>query len=138
MIYEGMTVEELRELLLQQGYQARIGEDTSGSPKVESAASGLKFNVLFHGAEKPENRADSLSFICWLSYPGTKERALDLANTWNMHKRFAVVSVDDDDDLCFCWDVIVGGGVSDENMRQVIDRWADLVGKFLNHARSYG
>ena len=130
-----MTAEEFRELLLEEGYAARIDETTSGESFVRSAASGLKFRVLFYGANKPEDRATSVSFFCALRFDGPRERALDLANTWNQRKRFAALSVDDDDDLGFEWDVPVGG-VSDGNMRQVIDRWADLLGEFVNHVRS--
>lgn len=136
MIYDGVSAEEFRELLLERGYRALIDTESSGSQKVFSAASGLKFVMYFYEAEKPEDRATSVGFICTLTHSETREQALDLANTWNKRMRFAALSVNDDDDFVFSWDVAVKGGVSDENLRLAIDRWAGQLGELMNHLNS--
>ncbi len=112
--------------IMSYGYQAELGKDSSGDPRIESSASGMSFEILFYGC----TNGAACRFIqfskCWDregSFP------LETVNTWNRKKNFGRASVDDEGDPCFDMTVnLDGGGVADDNLKDTLQRWDRALG----------
>lgn len=113
--------------MMRSGYQAMIGKDNQGDPKIDSAASGYKFGVYFYGCEA--NKAcDSLQL--YASFDADPARDAAFANKWNETKRFTQMAIDKDGDVRLTYDVATIGGLTRKNFGDVLDWWTSMLGTF--------
>lgn len=113
--------------LQEAGYKALLSKsDTSGNPKVESAASGYTYAIYFYECEDAKKCA-SLQFLVTFEDDGANTP--ELANRWNNNKRFLQMSVNDDKSLALSYDVSTLGGLNQKNFADVIDWWAVMLGE---------
>lgn len=109
------------------GYKAVLGKsDTTGNPKIDSAANGYNYSIYFYECEEGKKCA-SLQFLVTFEDDGAN--TLDLANRWNNNKRFLQMSVNDDKSLALSYDVTTLGGLNQTNFADVIDWWAMMLGE---------
>lgn len=109
------------------GYKAALGKSKmTGNPMIESAASGYNFTIFFYECEQAKN-CGSLQFQ--LSFENDGSNTPELANKWNKDKRFAQMSVWDDQSLALAYDVTTVGGLNQKNFADVIDWWAVMLGE---------
>ncbi|MDE2596015.1 MAG: YbjN domain-containing protein [Sphingomonadales bacterium] len=109
-----------------QGYRAMLGKsDSTGNPKIESAANGYNYSVLFYGCEKGEN-CTSLGFM--ITFEKDPTNTAQLANEWNKANRFSQMALNDDGTLSLSYDISTVGGLSQPNFADVVDWWQVILG----------
>lgn len=116
--------------MMRAGYQALIEKDDLGDPKINSAANGYNFQVLFYGCEE-HTACDSLQFH--IAFTPDPRRDDGYANEWNGRKRFSQMSVDKDGSPRITYDVATIGGLTQRNFSDVLDWWTSMLaeaGKF--------
>lgn len=111
-----------------QGFKAVLGKsDSTGNPKITSAASGYNYTIFFYGCEKGAD-CTSLGFSVTFEDDGTNSAAL--ANAWNKDKRFSAMSFDESDkSLMLTYDVTTIGGLNQVNFADVVDWWQTMLGQ---------
>lgn len=108
------------------GYKAKLQIDNEGDPLIESAAAGYNFDTLFYGCVETKS-CDSLQFrVTFVKEP---ENTLELANKWNVRRRFSQMSVTDDGRLVVSWDVDTVGGLNSKNFADVLATWESILGE---------
>lgn len=109
------------------GYKAALGQsETSGNPKIDSAASGYDFTIYFYDCAAPKG-CGSLGFTVVFEDDGTN--TAKLANAWNKDNRFSQMAVNDNGTLAFTYDVTTVGGLNQANFADVVDWWQVMLGK---------
>jgi hypothetical protein len=85
-ISAGLVADELREL----GYSAKIDQDDSGDPRVNTKVDGYNWSVYFYecGSGALEART-CVSFQFYSGYTVAKTFPLQTINKWNTDKRYA-------------------------------------------------
>lgn len=111
-----------------QGFKAALGRsDSTGNPKITSAAAGYDYTIFFYGCEKGAN-CNSLGFSVTFSDDGTNSVAL--ANEWNKDKRFSTMSFDESDkSLMMTYDLTTVGGLTQVNFADAVDWWQAMLGQ---------
>lgn len=108
------------------GYKAKLQIDTEGDPLIESAAAGYNFDTLFYGCVETK-ACDSLQFrVTFVKEP---ENTFELANKWNVRRRFSQMSVSEDGRLLVNWDVATIGGLNKKNFADVLATWESILGQ---------
>jgi len=116
--------------MMRAGYQALVEQDDLGDPKINSAANGYKFQVLFYGCEA-HKACDSIQFYVGFTPDPVRDAAY--ANEWNARKRFSQMSVDKEGGPRVTYDLATIGGLTQKNFADVLDWWTTLLaetGKF--------
>jgi hypothetical protein len=109
------------------GYKAVLGKnDNNGNPKIDSAASGYSYTLYFNNCEKNAACAD-LQFL--VSFTDDGANTVELANKWNLDKRFLQASVDDKKTFYAAYDVTTVGGLTQKNFADVVDWWSQMLGE---------
>jgi len=128
-IYEGITVEEMRDLLSEEGYRAKL-DQAGDKPVLRSSTGGTKFSVRFYGLSSTSNKATSITFVAYFTTDMKGTRALDAVNKWNDSKRFARAIIDSDGDLVVDADVLLGKGITRAQMLATLEFWCSLLDTF--------
>lgn len=116
-----------------EGYQAKLGKDSGGDPKITSGASGSSFDIYFYGCEKNKS-CTSIQFASGYNTDDDKGPGLGKINEWNSKKRFAAASLDDENDPWLRMDVFTGpAGISPQVFKDNIDMWASQMADFEKH-----
>ena len=109
-----------------QGYRAQLGKsDVTGNPKIDSAANGYNYAILFYGCDKNVN-CTSLGFL--ITFEKDETNTAQLANDWNKENRFSQMAVNDNGTLALSYDVSTVGGLSQVNFADVVDWWQAILG----------
>jgi hypothetical protein len=103
------------------GYQAKLDKDKNSDPMISSAASGYNYDIWFYGCDK-NKECDSLQFQ--ISFLKDETNTVDLANVWNMAKRFGQANIDDKGRFLVSFDVTTIGGLTPKNFEDVIAWWS--------------
>ena len=118
-------------VLQDMGYRATLGKDKLGDPKIDSAASGSKFGILFYNCEK---NVDCRSIQFFSGFDMENGSTLELMNEWNANKRFSKAYLDEEKDPYLELDLNLDfGGVSEESFRDTVETWEQLVAQFKDH-----
>lgn len=116
-----------------EGYQAKLGKDSQGDPKVTSGASGSSFDIYFYGCEDNKS-CSSLQFASGYNTDDGKGPELAKVNDWNVKKRFAAASLDDESDPWLRMDLFTGSsGISRQVFKDNLDMWASQMADFEKH-----
>ena len=108
------------------GLKAKLQLDNQGDPLIESAASGYNFDTYFYGCVETKG-CDSLQFrVTFIKEP---ENTVELANKWNVGKRFAQMYVASEGQLVVNFDVTTVGGLNKKNFADVIGTWESVLGE---------
>ncbi|MEP6785411.1 MAG: YbjN domain-containing protein [Sphingomonadales bacterium] len=112
------------------GYKAVLSKDSSGDPRVESAASGSKFVVTFYGCTKNVACKTVTFYAGWSGGKATQ----DQINEWNMNRRFSRAYIDKDGDPVIEFDVdLDDGGMSQALFVDNLQFWESAMGGFKKH-----
>lgn len=125
----GVTAEEVAQALRDKGYRADVTRDSTGDPKVESAADGSKFDIWFYGCK--DGRCAALQFAA--AFDLKDGMTLADINTWNRKNRFGKGHLDDDMDPYLHYDVDFEVGATTEAIGNAIEVWAVVLPSFKNH-----
>lgn len=126
----GLTPEECQSILQEAGYKAKL-EQGQTSKFVKSAINGVNFSVHFYWVDSATNRARSIQFIAYFKTSMPKEKAIQVANKWNGTKRYAKVSVDQDNDFQIDVDFDLAEGVVAEQVGHMVEHWGALLAQFI-------
>jgi hypothetical protein len=133
---QGWTVSDVRDLLQDEGYAAKIDKTDNGDPVVRSAASGWKFNIYLKGVHG-DGRASSLYFWAGMQTDRKRSQMLDIVNDWNGKWRYTKTWVDEEDDLILEMDVVVAHGVTPRALAYSVERWSEGIGEISTHLAAY-
>lgn len=114
------------------GLTAKLSTDSQGDPSIEGEADGYKYDVFFYGCEGGK-QCDSLQFQ--ISFSAGPDNTLELANKWNIGKRFLQAGVRANGVLAFSYDLTTVGGVHADNFDDVLVWWSvmlDELAKFFD------
>lgn len=112
------------------GYKAILSKDSSGDPRIESAASGAKFIVTFYGCTKNVACKTITFYAGWSGGKSTLEQI----NEWNKARRFSRAYKDKDGDPVIELDVdLDDGGMSQALFIDNVQFWESAIGGFKKH-----
>ena len=112
------------------GYKATLEKDSTGDPRIKSAASGSNFVVTFYGCTANKNCKTVTFYAGW---SGTKAN-IELMNDWNKAKRFSRAYIDKDGDPVMEFDVdLDDGGMSQALFNDNVEFWEAAMGGFKKH-----
>jgi Putative bacterial sensory transduction regulator len=79
----GITMDEMAQLMIQRGWPAKIGKDSSGTATISSRVNGVNFDMYFY--ECTRGRCTDIQFAAgWSNAKVTP----DQIDQWNATKRF--------------------------------------------------
>ena len=126
----GITAEEVAAVMQSKGYQASLGKDADGDPRITSSADGGKFYVYFYGCHNGP-RCNAIQFEAAFALPGHFTYAK--INDWNRHNRFGRAYLDDEMDPYVEMDLDVEHGFLTEGLANNLDTWAAVLPRFKKH-----
>ena len=120
-----VTVEGFASLLQDQGYRA---EPTQGryQPLIYTGMAGRRVAIGFYDCR--EGACGSVEYR--LVFTKDDEFTLDLANAWNIRKRYAKAHVAEDGSLILQADFDLASGVTAAGLRASVQRFQQMVGLF--------
>ena len=126
-VYTRLTGEEMQEILQDLGYRAQLEVDNVGDPLISSTASGYKFRVLFYDCENGKG-CNSIQF--WAGFDTDEPGDIAEMNQWNAEKRFGKAYIDDENDPIIEMHYNIAGGVTRDNIEDILEWWEIVVGEF--------
>lgn len=131
-VYTRVTAFEIAEILQGAGYRAEMTTDSQGDPLIQSTTEGSTFAIYFYDCSDTAVRScKSIQFA--IGFDMAQGTTTAHVNDWNRRNRFAKVYLDDENDPWLEFDVNIEGGVTQANLRVILDLWAHLVADFKNH-----
>lgn len=127
-----VTGEELAGLMRSFGYNAEVSSDPVGNPQISSTLGDSKFIVRFNECDAATPRKCA-TIRLYSGYLASKKTKLDLINRWNRDNPAATAFLDKDGDPCIQADIPLTGGVSAENLKDRLARWAQSKSAFEKH-----
>lgn len=107
------------------GYKAELKTDKGGDPMITSAADGSAFSIYFYDC-KDHAACGSIQFRAW--YDKDDANSAQLANEWNLTKRFGQMAFDPKDGtLMLNHDVSMVGGLNRPNFGDVFEWWTSIL-----------
>jgi hypothetical protein len=103
----GVTVQEVRTWLIDNGYKAQVETASDGDQHILSGADGLRFSIFFYDCSK--GRCAGVQFYLGFD-KGPNTPGIEEVNAWNRDKRFLKAYLDRDGDLAFEYDANVAPG----------------------------
>ena len=110
------------------GYRASLTTDSAGDPMIQSALDGTDFVIQFFGCT--DNR-DCKYLVFRVGFLGGA--TLEQMNAWNVDQLAGTAYLDSDGDPGLDYFVSLEGGVSRENLLDVIDWWRVAMTRFKQH-----
>lgn len=120
---EGMV-----EVLNGAGYDATLGADDLGDPKIVTEMGGWSTSIIFYDCDADtHDGCESVQFLTGLDRenPMGAEDALAISQRF----RFLAVSLDEEGDPFLHWDVITGEGIPAQTFLDAIGRFGETVGE---------
>ena len=113
-----------------EGFQAKLGKDAEGDPKITSASSGSSYDIYFYGCEANKS-CTSIQFASGYNTPDGKGPSPARINEWNSKKRLAAASLDDEADPWLRMDVFMSAaGISTQVFRDNVEMWNSQMAEF--------
>jgi Putative bacterial sensory transduction regulator len=131
-LIEALGVDELADVFKAAGYRVTPAEQ-NGMVQLMSASQGVGFAVRFGNPGNEPGTFLDFTLSCALQVQG--ELPAEIIASWNRTKRFARLW-EQGQFLVLEMDVVVAGGVSDRNLRSLIELWDSLIREFLLHLRN--
>lgn len=118
--------EAIRLMIMDFGLPARLVDDGTGDPLIESRIDGTSFQVYFYGCEKTCT-AIQLSAGFDLDDPMPQP----MANRWNREKRFGKVWLDETGDPFVEMDIgLAADGIGRKNFDDALEIWRIVLSDF--------
>ncbi len=112
------------------GYKAQLDKDSTGDPRITSAATGSRFVINFYGCT---NNVQCKTLTFYAGWTGTKATVGDM-NEWNKTKRFSRGYIDKDGDPVMEFDLdLDDGGMSTALFQDNVEFWEASMGAFKKH-----
>lgn len=127
----GVPMETVARILRDKGYQATLGVDDEGDPKITSSAEGVEFEVLCYPNNTRANLCASIQFSTVFNLAdGTSYARI---NEWNRGRRYGQAWVDEEMDPFLDMSIELERGASTELIEENLIIWAELMEKWKEH-----
>jgi hypothetical protein len=113
------------------GYRASLESDSTGDPRIQSAASGSPFRIWFYGCDSNHSNCDGLNFTAGFNLE--KGATLAIVNAWNSEQLLGYANLDDESDPFISFFVVTAGGISREAFTTTVERWDSAMSRFKQH-----
>jgi hypothetical protein len=114
------------------GYEAELGEDSEGDPKVRTTLSGLNVNILFYGCNDRGASCRSLQLV--VAFARDEPLTLQRVNDWNARERWGTMSLDEEGDPNVTFDIATEpNGIDYETFESILSRWETVVANLKEH-----
>ena len=124
----GLTIEELRAWLENEGYAVKVVTGESGKPHILTQTQGSPLNI-FLGDCKGE-RCASLELASGFSTHGQFD--ISQINAWNYDNRWCRAHYDDDKDPWLRMNIDLSPGGTYEALSERVDIWNRTLGRFIS------
>ena len=124
----GVNADQVVKVLQDRGFQALVGKDSQGNPKIHSSAEGSGFDVYFYSCKHAPLCA-SLQFSS--SYHVDGGMKLETINGWSAKTRFGRAYLDEVQDPFVEMDLDVEHGYTTEAISNNVDTWLAVRTSFL-------
>ncbi|HVE07685.1 MAG TPA: YbjN domain-containing protein [Paraburkholderia sp.] len=131
-LIEAVGVDPLADVFKAAGYRVTPAEQ-NGTVQLMSASQGVGFAVRFGNPGVEAGTFLDFTLSCALQVQG--ELPAEIVASWNRTKRFARLW-EQGQFLVLEMDVVVAGGISERNVRSLIELWDRLIREFLLHLRN--
>lgn len=111
---------------------ASLQRDNADNPMIVGRIEGIKYVIFFYNCD--DNHANC-TYINFAATFETSSTTLDKINQWNASRPFGVATMIDDDTVGIELAVNLKGGVSRENLDDIIDWWRVASRGFLDFIR---
>jgi hypothetical protein len=132
VLIEAVGVDQLADVFKTAGYRVTQAEQ-NGMVQLMSASQGVGFTVRFGNPGTQAGTFVDFTLSCALQVQG--ELPAEIVASWNRTKRFARLW-EQGQFLALEMDVVVAGGISERNVRSLIELWDRLIREFLLHLRN--
>jgi hypothetical protein len=102
------------------GYDAELGVDDYGDPKIDGTVSESEFTLFFYGCS---NNKDCTSLQFSHAWDLVDDVTLEKVNEWNVDQLWGQAYVLDEGDVALSFAFNVEGGVTEDNLESTIDLW---------------
>lgn len=127
----GVSVSDVIRVSKSEGYSITQDVDSDGDPMLSGKINGISYDIFFYGCEDVHQHCGSMQFST--AFDLTKGITMDEINAWNRDYRFGKAYVDDEMDPFIEYNITLLGGVTDENLADVIDWWRIALEQFTDH-----
>ena len=128
-VMESVAGQDLVNIMQEVGYTATLGTDNQGDPMVQGTIQNVGYTLYFYRCDQssPKKCLD-LQFHAEFSFgqPAT----LDQVNAYNTNNRFGQAFIDAAGNVGLDMSSTVQGGVTRQNIKEVIDWWKTALTSF--------
>ncbi len=126
-LIDGNDIEPIIKLARQFG-SATLAYQNDGNPKIIGKINNIPYTIRMRNCEREKICEDMNFRVGFLIKPD-----IEVMNSWNRGKRFSRAYLDEEGDAILEMDIIIKGGVSEENLSKTFAYWRlSLVG-FTEH-----
>lgn len=131
-----LTPERVQEILLDEGYKAKLEKGEDGLHTIRTGAEGLSMTLLLYPDGESGAKVSSLQFHAGIAVEETNEVKLLLAaNAFNLQYRLAKAIVDRDGGFRLEFDALCHPGFQRDAFLRNWGGWLTMVGAFVSHLR---
>lgn len=128
-VYTRLTGPEMQRIMQDLGYRAQLETDSVGDPLISSTTGGYKFRILFYDCDR--GGCNAIQF--WAGFDTDEPGSIQRMNQWNADKRFGKAYIDDENDPIVEIHYNIAGGVTRENIEDMLEWWELVVGEFAEY-----
>jgi hypothetical protein len=122
---------ELRAMLLEEGYRAKLSSDDQGDPMITSATAGYDFDIVFYDCT---DNLDCQSIQFTAGFTDTDHGTVEDMNAWNKSKRYARAHRDDNGDVYIQMDLsMTREGLGKDRFQENLALWGHLLSDFTSY-----
>ena len=127
-IITGEDPQLIANLLQDWGYKARLSNDDQGNPQIDSAISGINYQIYFYGCTNGQ-ACNAVQFSAGFNLD--QGLGMDVVNDWHNKKRYTHVYLDENNDPWLAMDInLYGGGITTATLQDYVYLWESLVNDF--------
>ena len=125
---DGVDADDVVNAIAREGYPVDLGEDLFGEPEIASSIGDSDFDVLFFDCD-----GDVCETITFSAIYETDDVSLGQMNDWNINNLHGQAYLDSEDDANLDFTIFAGGGLTADNLRQIVREWAVSLAAFEDH-----
>lgn len=130
-LIDTVTPESIAEILRAAGCRVSVTE-RNGAPQLSSAVQGANFVVRFGNESRQKGSYLDCTFGCAVKTDSPNPPGF--VNEWNRTRRFARLW-EQDDLMVLEMDLMVAGGIRQQQLGTMIEVWDRLVAEFVDYVR---
>lgn len=126
-LVDGANIDGIVEAAREYGSATRASQP-DGNPMIAGKIEGIPYFVRFRNCSGRDTCSDINIRVGFLVKP-----PIEAINAWNRDKRFSKAYLDAEGDAILEMDVVLVGGVSQDNMSEIFSYWRLALDQFTRH-----